>query len=314
MERLRPPDNFRSPGALPLLLLALLPAAGLAQTVDTTVGYNSLGLCTTTSQVAGEFFVTTYPGEATVVVDGSQVGASSSTVPGSLRVPLSPGEHTIQISKKDYSTYTIRACIQNSKTTYTEVRLNYQPGATAPSTGGTNLPPGTSSKGGSSLCRFRADPSVALTSTRTQATLDQDIILPLSIINPSANDCDMIADLVISVPSGVSVEGTGFTLGGSNQFIGTFTVEPGKHRNIDLRVKANEPGKKLVQGTATYYPSGNKDAYQIFDLSASVQFLAPLPSAVASAITNTDPRPSPGMEFPLALAALATLALFWRKR
>ncbi len=304
-----PMEVPRRPGALLLLLLALLPAAGLAQTVDTTVGYNSLGLCTTTSQVAGEFFVTTVPGEASVLVDGSQVGTTSSTVPGSLRVSLSPGEHTIQVSKKDYSAYTIRACIQNSKTTFTEVRLNYQPGATAAPT------PGATSGGGSTLCEFRADPSVSLTSTLTTATVDRDVILPLSIINPSANDCDMVADLVIKVPSGVSVEATGFVDSGSNQFIGkAITVKPGDHRNIDLRVKANEPGKKLVQGTATYYPNGNKDAYQIYDLSASVQFLAPIPSAVASVIRNTDPRPSPGMEFPLALAALGALALFWRKK
>lgn len=298
----------KNPCPVLLALLALLPLAASAQTVDTRVGYNSLDLCITTSQVAGEFFVTSVPGQADVVVDGAKVGTTSSTVPGSLRVSLSAGEHTIVISKMDYRPYTIRVCLQNGKTTYTEVRLDFQPGATsAPS-------PGTSPGGGSALCTFRADPSVSLTSTRTTATVDQDVILPLSIINPSANDCDMMADLVIGIPSGVSVEGTSSVAGGSNQFLNTYTVKPGEHRNIGLRVKGNEPGEKLIAGTVQYYPKGNKDALQIFGLSASVQFTAPVPSSVARQINNTDPRPSPGMEFPLALAALVALALFYSGR
>lgn len=141
------------------------------------------------------------------------------------------------------------------------------------------------------LSYWRDLPSVSLTSTKSEAQVGQDALLTLSIINPGVNDYDMVSDIVISVPSGVSVEGSSFVTGGANQYVGTSTARPGQPKYITLRVKANEAGEKLLQGTATYYPAGNKDAFEKVGLSATLRF-TPMETHTQATPTPT-PRPTP---------------------
>ncbi|MBI4361688.1 MAG: hypothetical protein HY558_00790 [Euryarchaeota archaeon] len=160
---------------------------------------------------------------------------------------------------------------------------------------------------------WRDKPSVSLTSTKSTAAVGQDALLSLSIINPTVNDYDMVADIVIRTPSGVSVEGSSFAAGGANQFIGTFTVKPGQPQYITLRVKANEAGEKVVQGTATYYPAGDKDAFQKLDMSASLRFTPPETPTPPSTPAPT-PRATPGFELALGLGALLAAGVFLNRR
>ncbi|MBI4361931.1 MAG: hypothetical protein HY558_02020 [Euryarchaeota archaeon] len=157
---------------------------------------------------------------------------------------------------------------------------------------------------------FREKPSVSLTSTKTSASVGEDALLGLSIVNPSVNDYDMTADILIRVPSGVSAESSSFAAGGANQFIGTFTVKPGQPRYITLRVKANEPGEKTIQGTATYFAVGNKEVFDKVDLSAQVQFTSP----VTPFVPTPTPRATPGFELALSLAALLAIGVWVERR
>ena len=83
-------------------------------------------------------------------------------------------------------------------------------------------------------------------------TVGDDIILDLSAINLITKPT-MTVQLILKVPSGMSVTSAEFTQAGAGQYTATFAVEPGKMKDIGVHIRANQPGSFNVVGDILYY-------------------------------------------------------------
>jgi hypothetical protein len=98
--------------------------------------------------------------------------------------------------------------------------------------------------------------SVYLYGQKTDVSVGEEIILDLSAINlitkPSMN-----VQLILKVPSGMSVTSSGFIFGGGGQYTSNYIVEPGEAKLIEVHIIANQAGNFNVAGDICYYFGGN---------------------------------------------------------
>jgi LemA protein len=94
--------------------------------------------------------------------------------------------------------------------------------------------------------------SVELYADRTDVDVGEDIILKLSAVNLITNP-QMTVQVILSNLSGMSVTSAEFVTSGAGQYTSTFKLEPGGLKNIDVRVKTNQPGKFIIKGRIIYY-------------------------------------------------------------
>jgi len=155
--------------------------------------------------------------------------------------------------------------------------------------------------------------SVYLHGEKTKVTVGEDIILSLSAVNLITRPT-MTLQLILKVPSGMSVTSTGFVESGSGQYTSTYTVEPGEERHIEVHIKTNQVGKFNVEGDICYYFGGDKSTaeYKTVKLPVKVNPVStPTP-------TGTTPTPSstetPGFEVVFAIAVLLAVAYLARRK
>lgn len=94
--------------------------------------------------------------------------------------------------------------------------------------------------------------NVELYADRTDVDVGEDIILKLSAVNLITNP-QMTVQVILSNLSGMSVTSAEFVTSGAGQYTSTFKLEPGGLKNIDVRVKTNQPGKYIIKGRIVYY-------------------------------------------------------------
>lgn len=86
--------------------------------------------------------------------------------------------------------------------------------------------------------------------------------------NPTLNDIPLIADIYISVPSGMHVSGEGFSSGGAAGDIhGNFLVPPGSDRTLYMQVVGEKTGQAIVHTEVIYYPQNDKNNFQQLSLT-----------------------------------------------
>jgi hypothetical protein len=90
----------------------------LTQTVIVTAGTTTVSL--NLVPATGSLYVTSVPTGADLFVDGSGRGTTPRTVSG-----LSPGSHTVKVSKAGYQDYTTTVTISDSVTTNLDVPLTF---------------------------------------------------------------------------------------------------------------------------------------------------------------------------------------------
>ncbi|MFZ2411622.1 MAG: BatD family protein [Candidatus Methanoperedens sp.] len=152
--------------------------------------------------------------------------------------------------------------------------------------------------------------SVQLHGEKTDVVLGEDVYLKLSAVN-LINKPVMHVQVIILPPSGMSVTSSEFVESGAGQFTTTYEIQPGKGRDIEVRIKSNQIGEFEVQGRIVYY--FNNDSAQAEDhtlrLPIKVRAGAGQPTA-----TNTPANGKwiPGFETLSALIGL--LALFLIKK
>ncbi len=116
--------------------------------------------------------------------------------------------------------------------------------------------------------KFRTGPTVRIRPLNDLIKKDQDGMVEIYLDNPSLNDVTLTVDAHISVPSGIHVYGQGFGQAAAAGVVyGVFEVPPGSARTINVVIKAEKVGDFEAQFTGTYYPDGNKDAYQPISLT-----------------------------------------------
>jgi hypothetical protein len=74
-------------------------------------------------------------------------------------------------------------------------------------------------------------------------------------------ECDVVVNVRLQVPSGMSIEGTTDAFsGGAGMVSGSFTLSPNQGiRDIDANVYSQETGEKTVTAYITAWPEGHKD-------------------------------------------------------
>lgn len=85
-------------------------------------------------------------------------------------------------------------------------------------------------------------------------------------VDPTA-DCPVVVHITMSVPSGMTIEGTSdiFT-GGAGMVSGTFEVRPqGGIKDISADVFSTNTGERTVTADIKYWPKGHKDMAQEID-------------------------------------------------
>ena len=144
--------------------------------------------------------------------------------------------------------------------------------------------------------KFRQGPVVRLRPVTDQIDSSADGLVELFFSNPSLNEVTLQADVYVSVPSGIHVYGEGFgTAAGAGTVYGQFTVPPGMARTIYLNIKADSTAvgrTYFIHFTGSYWPEGNKDAWNPISLTHPFQVLQASPRPM-------DPKPTqhiPGAE------------------
>lgn len=94
--------------------------------------------------------------------------------------------------------------------------------------------------------------SVSLHGEKTKVLMGEDILLRLSAVNLITKPT-MHVQAIIIPPSGMSVSSTEFVESGAGQYTTTYDIEPGKGRDIEVRIAANQVGDFNVTGRVIYY-------------------------------------------------------------
>ena len=96
------------------------------------------------------------------------------------------------------------------------------------------------------------NPTVNLHATQTEVQLGEPVKLQLSVVNSIAKP-EMTLKLILPVPSGWSMSGSGFAESCTGQCTATYTVPSGKQRSIDLEMQPNQPGSFTVEAKMEWW-------------------------------------------------------------
>ncbi|AKB77565.1 RNA-binding proteins (RRM domain) [Methanosarcina horonobensis HB-1 = JCM 15518] len=114
--------------------------------------------------------------------------------------------------------------------------------------------PDTQEKTGSSKSAQQAPPSasVDLHGEKTEVILGEDILLKLSAVNLITKPT-MNVQVILIPPSGTTVSSSEFVQSGAGQYTTTYELEPGKGRDIEVRIESAQVGDFNVKGRVVYY-------------------------------------------------------------
>lgn len=150
--------------------------------------------------------------------------------------------------------------------------------------------------------KFRAGPTVRLRPLNSEIDENNDGIVELFLNNPSLNDISLEVDMSVSVPSDIYIYGEdGGMSGGAGTVVGHFSVPPGSSRTITLHIKGSKIGDFPVHFGGSYWPKGDKDAWNPISLDNSFKVIEP-------SETGTEPISKPG-EIPYTWIILVAVVL-----
>ena len=112
--------------------------------------------------------------------------------------------------------------------------------------------------------------SVQLHGEKTDVELNEDILLRLSAVNLITKPV-MHVQVIILPPSGMSVTSAVFVQSGAGQFTTTYELEPGKGRDIEVRIKSNQIGEFEVQGRIIYYFGDEREQSEDYTLTLPIK-------------------------------------------
>lgn len=99
--------------------------------------------------------------------------------------------------------------------------------------------------------------SINLKGSKQAVQIDESAILTLSITNLVGGD-PLTAQLILKIPTGLSVNQTSFNQGGG-QFTSTYRINPGETATETLRITAAETGPYLISGYVVYTFGGSEN-------------------------------------------------------
>jgi hypothetical protein len=154
--------------------------------------------------------------------------------------------------------------------------------------------------------------AVLLHGEKTDVVLGEDILLKLSAVNLITKP-PMSVQVMIYLPSGMSVTGSEFVKSGAGIYTTTYTLNPGDGKDIEVHIKSNQVGDFNVKGRIVYYFGEDKDKAEDHTLNLPIKVrkepvqTAPLPGDDAGTTAKT-----PGFEGMIIMIVLL-LVLFFKK-
>jgi hypothetical protein len=124
--------------------------------------------------------------------------------------------------------------------------------------------------------------SVNLHGEKTRVISGEDILLKLSAVNLITKPV-MHVQVIIIPPSGMSVSSSEFVQSGAGQYTTTYELDPGKGRDIEVRIETNQPGDFNVEGRVVYYFGENTENVEDYTLDLPIQ-VETKPSAVEESL------------------------------
>ena len=113
------------------------------------------------------------------------------------------------------------------------------------------------------------DISIDIRGTKTTVEEGEDVILTLSAINLITKP-KMALQVILTVPSGMSVSSMNFVKSGSGQYTADFEVGSGQSRFIEVRANTNQEGSYTIHGKLIYYFEGNKSTAKYEELKLPI--------------------------------------------
>ncbi|NPA62103.1 MAG: hypothetical protein GXN95_00935 [Methanococci archaeon] len=120
---------------------------------------------------------------------------------------------------------------------------------------------------------FRIPPDVNVYMPIDNVTLGENGIIELTIHNPIVNDVNLNGELLLRVPSDVTVEGGNIQQGGAGLYQLEFSVKPGDSKTITLYLKFPERGTYIIDGKVLYWPGNSKNNSNEITLHKVVEVL-----------------------------------------
>ena len=127
--------------------------------------------------------------------------------------------------------------------------------------------------------------SVSLQGEKTNVFIGEEIRLKLSAVNLITKPI-MHVQVIIIPPSGMSVSSSELVDSGAGQYTTTYDLEPGKGKDIEVKILANQVGNFDVKGRAVYYFGDNKKNTEDYVLNLPIQ------------VEELDPKPTPSTPEP----------------
>jgi len=93
-----------------------------------------------------------------------------------------------------------------------------------------------------------------------QITTDEPASISGQIVTPQSNQCTVIVQTVMTVPTDMYVSGTsGVRSGGQGKLTSTFRMGPGETQSMAAQVYGSSPGTRVLTTDFLYYPAGHPD-------------------------------------------------------
>jgi Tol biopolymer transport system component len=144
----------------------------------------------------------------------------------------------------------------------------------------------------------------------TDVSIGEDIILNLSAVNLVGNP-GMVVQLILQVPSGMSVTSAPFVAGGGGQFTASYEVEPGYVRQTEVHVRPNEAGQFNIVGYVAYYLKGDQSTaeYRTVSLPVTVGLRGPVERGISPATGSSSGNLSVWMIIAASLGVVASVVV-----
>jgi hypothetical protein len=152
--------------------------------------------------------------------------------------------------------------------------------------------------------------SVSLTGEKTDVVFGEDILLKLSAVNLITKPV-MHVQVIILLPSGMSVTSSEFSKSGTNQFTTNYELDPGDGKDIEVKIRPNQAGDFNVNGRIVYYFGDEKDKAEDHTLNLPIKVRKGPDDSAQTPIPN--PTKSPGFETMIGIIGIL-FAVFLKKR
>lgn len=157
-----------------------------------------------------------------------------------------------------------------------------------------------------------------LYSPRPTITGDQHGQIAGSIAVDIQNECPVVVQVTMNVPSGMYIAGAGdLSSGGGGTLTSKFVVQPGETKSLRANVYSNIVGEKTVTADITYFPEGHKEQAREIDgimlnFDVKEENMPNDPEAPSESPTSDGLGPIPNwgvVQWLLALVSLTTVGL-----